>query len=159
MQLITSLQLLCTIFWPFQFMLFFSLPLCVAYFYFFFSSFLFHSWSTQIPLSAGSLLKVFKPQTWLLAELDTARVVRAFHPSQLSSPSRMQSLFQNSTHFSLVICAHISSVLQYLGLCAFNDLILFSNQNSSGSWSKHNIIVMHLTSDMCFYIFIIFTYD
>ena len=143
-------------------MLFFSLPLYVAYFYFFFfffPSFLFHSWSTQIPLSAGSLLKVFKPQTWLLAELDTARVARAFHLSQLSSTSRMQSLLQNSTHFSLVICAHISSVLQYLGLCAFNDLILFPNQISPGSWSKHNIIVMHLTSDMCFYIFIIFTYD
>lgn len=35
-QLITNLQLLCTIFWPCQFMLFSSLPLCVAYFYFFF---------------------------------------------------------------------------------------------------------------------------
>lgn len=138
MQLITNLQLLCTVFWPFQFMLFSSLPLCVAYFYFFFFSFLFHSWSAQIPLSAGSLLKVFKAQTWLLAELDIACMARAFHPSQLSSPSRTQSLFQNSTHFSLVICAHISSVLQCLGLCAFNDLILFPNQNSPGSWSKHN---------------------
>ena len=37
-QLITNLQLLCTIFWPFQFMLFSSLPRCVAYFYFFFFS-------------------------------------------------------------------------------------------------------------------------
>ena len=139
-QLITNLQLLCTIFWPCQFMLFSSLPLCVAYFYFFFffSSFLFHSWSTQVPLSAGSLLKVFKPHTWMLTELDIARVARAFHLSQLSSPSRTQSLFQNSMHFFLVICAHISSVLQCLGLCAFNDLILFPNQNSSGSWCKHN---------------------
>lgn len=40
-QLITNLQLLCTIFWPCQFMLFSSLPLCVAYFYFFFFFFLF----------------------------------------------------------------------------------------------------------------------
>ena len=117
----------------------FLFPASVCSLLFLFSfSFLFHSWSAQIPLSAGSLLKVFQAQTWLLAELDIACMARAFHPSQLSSPSRMQSLFQNSAHFSLVICAHISSVLQCLGLCAFNDLILFPNQNSPGSWSKHN---------------------
>ena len=61
-QLIINVQVLCTAFWPFPvYACLFPASVCIAYFYFF-CSFLFHSWSTQIPLSAGSLLKVPKPQ-------------------------------------------------------------------------------------------------